>query len=83
MEPGTEEIVLNWRLLPTPDEILTKIHTFLVHLDENGFERMENAETTAQQAFQWKQVTYGRDTVDVLVRYNHPTKKQLPSDNVS
>ena len=82
-ECGSEEIVFDWRLLPTPAEVLTRIHTFLLNLDANGFERIGNAGSTAKQAVQWKHVTYGRETVDMLVRYDHPTKKELPSDKVS
>ena len=82
MDPGTECIDLSWRTLPTPGDIQSKIHSFLLNFDANGCEWIEVAASTGKLAVRLEKVQWDEDTADVLVRYNQPIKKQLPSDKV-
>lgn len=83
MAPSLEEIVLSWRTLPTPTEILTRIQTFLLNIDANGEETIQIADTTAANAVRWLDVTNADVTHLILVRYSQPVMRQLPASRVS
>ena len=54
------------------------MRTFCLSLDTDGFEKYLVADSRGVNAVSWEDMTYHDKTAAILVRYDIPTKSQLP-----